>query len=242
MRAVLIGASCALWEWAVIRSPDLNALVGQPSHILSFFWRGIFVDHRLLTEGGYTLTATLMAFVGGSLAGVAAGLVFSISPALEKVLQPIFIGFNSLPRIALAPLFLLWFGLGMGSKVALAVFLTFFIVLDSTLAGVRSVDADHLTLARTLGATRAQVFVRIALVSALPTLFTGLRLGLIFSLLGVIGGEIIASEHGLGQYLSFLAGSFDTNGVFAVLLLLGLAGTAFGLGMQAIERKLLHWE
>lgn len=242
MRGVLLTLLCGVWEGAVVRSPELKVFVGQPSGILVFFYDGLLVNRRLLAEGTYTLAATLIAFAGGSCAGIACGLLFSVWPRLEKLLHPLFIGLNSLPRIALAPLFLMWFGLGIGSKIALAISLTFFIVLDATLAGVRSVDPDHVTLARMLGASRVRLFCKVALVSALPTMFSGLRLGLIFALLGVIGGEIIAAEHGLGQYLSFLAGSFDTDGVFAVVLLLGLAGTALGLGMQALERRLLHWK
>jgi NitT/TauT family transport system permease protein len=119
--------------------------------------------------------------------------------------------------------------------------LTFFIVLGSTVAGARGVDPDHIRLARTLGAGPALIFRKVALISAVPTIFSGLRLGLVYALLGVIGGEIIAAQHGLGQYLSYLAGTFQTNGVFAVLLLLGLIGAVLMRLMGLVEARLLRW-
>jgi NitT/TauT family transport system permease protein len=101
-------------------------------------------------------------------------------------------------RIALAPLFILWFGLWIGSKIAVGASLTFFIVQSTTVAGIRGVNPDHVTLSRTLGATPLQRFVLVTLPGAVPVLFSGLRLGLIYAMLGVIGAEIIAAEHGLG--------------------------------------------
>jgi NitT/TauT family transport system permease protein len=108
-------------------------------------------------------------------------------------------------------------------------------------AGARGVDQDHITLARTLGAGPALIFRKVTLISAVPTIFSGLRLGLVYALLGVIGGEIIAAQHGLGQYLSYLAGTFQTNGVFAVLLLLGLIGAVLMRLMGLVEARLLRW-
>ena len=177
----------------------------------------------------------------GSLAGLALGLLFVAYPVLEKFLEPLFSALNSLPRIALAPLFLLWFGLGPASKIALGFSLTVFIVLNSTVAGARSVDSDWLTLSRMLGASKVVVFFKVTLISAVPTIFSGLRLGLIYALLGVIGGEIIASQHGLGQMLTYLAGTFDTNGVFAVLIFLAILGVALTRAMSALEQHLLRW-
>ncbi|SHK52650.1 NitT/TauT family transport system permease protein [Shimia gijangensis] len=242
LRLVLLSLLCLLWEWATVRQPSLRVFVGQPSGIAVFFWDGLFVNGKLIQHGFWSILATLISFGLGSVAGILTGMMFAMSPRLEVFFQPILIALNSLPRIALAPLFLLWFGLGMGSKIALAFSLTFFIVLDSTVAGMRSVNPDHVTLARTIGASPGTIFRKITLVSALPTIFTGLRLGMIYALLGVIGSEIIASTQGLGQYLSFLAGVFNTDGVFAVLLLLAILGSAIGYLMTRIEARLLRWK
>lgn len=230
-----------LWEMAAKTRFIDPLFIGQPSKIFAYLYQSLFVDHILLKEAAWTLSETLAAFVLGSAAGIAFGLLFVLSPSMERFLDPLFSALNALPRIALAPLFLLWFGLGPSSKIALGVSLTFFIVLASTVAGGRSVNTDWLILSRMLGASKMAMFFKVTLVSAVPTIFSGLRLGLIYALLGVIGGEIIASQHGLGQLLSYLAGTFDTNGVFAVLFFLAVLGVALTRLMTAIENHLLRW-
>jgi NitT/TauT family transport system permease protein len=230
-----------VWE-LLSRLGFINPLfIGNPTGIIVFFFKGLFVNQELVVHLLWTLAGTLAAFILGSVTGILVGLLFVAYPKVEQFIDPIFAGLNALPRIALAPLFLLWFGLGISSKIALGFSLTFFIVLSSTIAGARSVNSDHLTLARTLGASSTQVFRRITLPSAVPTVFSGLRLGLIYALLGVIAGEIIAAQHGLGQSLTFLAGTFQINGVFAVLLLLALLGTSLTWIMTAVEARLLRW-
>lgn len=241
-RLVVITAFCLLWEWATVRRPELRLYVGQPSGIVKFLWAGLFDDGLLWLNGFWSMSAVLISFLLGSILAVATGMLFAVSPRTELFLHPILIGLNALPRIALAPLFLLWFGLGIASKIALAFTLTFFIVLDATVAGMRSVESDHVTLARMIGASPGWIFRHVVLVSAMPTIFSGLRLGLIYALLGVIGAEIIAAEQGLGQYLALLAGTFNTDGVFAILLLLALLGSAIGVLMAKLEKRLLYWK
>jgi NitT/TauT family transport system permease protein len=145
-------------------------------------------------------------------------------------------------RIALVPLFLLWFGLGLGSKIAVGCSLTFFIVLSSTVAGIRSVNQDHLILSRTLGATPRQLFFKVTLPSAVPVMFSGLRLGLIYAMLGVIGAELLAAEHGLGQTLAYLQSTFNMDGVMGVLVLLALLGMSITHVMTRLEHSLLKWQ
>ena len=240
-RIIALLAFGVVWE-LMSRLGFINPLlIGNPTGIIVFFFKGLFVNQELVVHLLWTLAGTLAAFILGSVTGILVGLLFVAYPKVEQFIDPIFAGLNALPRIALAPLFLLWFGLGISSKIALGFSLTFFIVLSSTIAGARSVNSDHLTLARTLGASSTQVFRRITLPSAVPTVFSGLRLGLIYALLGVIAGEIIAAQHGLGQSLTFLAGTFQINGVFAVLLLLALLGTSLTWIMTAVEERLLRW-
>lgn len=135
-----------------------------------------------------------------------------------------------------------YFGLGLGSKIAVGCSLTFFIVLSSTVAGIRGVSQDHLTLCKTLGASPVTTFFQVTLPGAVPVIFSGLRLGLIYALLGVIGAEIIASEKGLGQSLAYLGSTFEVNGVMALLLVLALLGVAVVRTMTWLEKRLLHWQ
>lgn len=229
------------WEYVSLKELINPIFIGRPTQIALYLFDGLFINYELLVHAYWTLLATAAAFGLGSVMGILFGFLFVTYPAVEKLLEPVFDGLNALPRIALAPLFLLWFGLGLSSKIALGFSLTFFIVLSSTVAGARGVNTDFLILARTIGTSPMTVFRKITLPSAVPSMFSGLRLGLIYALLGVIAGEIIAAEKGLGQLLSFLAGSFKTNGVFAVLILLALMGSMLTLVASKIEAHLLRW-
>lgn len=237
---VALALFLVFWEWCAATRTIDPLFIGQPTGIFRYTYAAI-VDGTIPKETAWTLSSTLIAFVLGSVAGIAFGLLFAVFPLSEKFFEPFFSGLNALPRIALAPLFLLWFGLGMGSKIALGFSLTFFIVLANTVAGARSVDRDFLVLSETLGASKQTIFMRVTLPSAVPTIFSGLKLGLIYALLGVIAGEIIASQHGLGQLLTYLAGTFDTNGVFGVLAVLGVIGVLLTKIMSGLECWLLRW-
>lgn len=230
------------WEWGSRAGWLDRTLFGQPSQIVAYLWRGFFVDGSLWRDLGYTVAGTLLSFVLGSVAAVALGLAFTQWPALERAMDPYLTVVNAMPRFALAPLFLLWFGLGIGSKIAMGTSLSFFIVLGNTVAGIRGVPQDFLTLSRSLGATPGQLFFKVTLPSAVPVIFSGLRLGLIFSMLGVVGAEIIAAEHGLGQTLAYLQSNFNMDGVMALLFLLAGLGMLVTKGMARLERWLLRWQ
>jgi NitT/TauT family transport system permease protein len=217
------------------------AFFGKPSGVAQYLWRGLVVSRDLWLDLGYTLGGTLASFAIGSVAAIATGALFVAFPRLEHAVNPYLTVVNAMPRIALVPLFILWFGLGIGSKIAVGVSLTFFIVLSSTTAGIRGVDADHLTLSRSLGARPLQLFWKVTLPSAVPVIFAGLRLGLIYAMLGVVGAELLAAEHGLGQTLALAQGQFNMDGVIALLLLLALVGLLISVGMTSVERRLLRW-
>ncbi|NBP39754.1 MAG: ABC transporter permease [Betaproteobacteria bacterium] len=215
---------------------------GSPFGIINFLSEGFFVKAALWKDIGYTLFGTVVSFLIGTSLALTIALIFLTYPRIERASEPYLTVFNAMPRIALAPLFLLWFGLGLGSKIAVGSSLSFFIVLSSAVAGMRSVSPDHLTLSRTLGATPTQIFFKLTMPTAIPTLFSGLRLGLIYSMLGVIGSELIAAEHGIGQQLSFLQSMFNMNGVMGLIGLLAAIGMLLTKAMTAIERRLLVWQ
>ena len=231
-----------LWQWASDSGALDPTFFGSPTGIWHYLVDGFIVTGKLWLELGYTVAGTLLSFFIGSAAAILAGLVFTTAPSVERALAPYISFLNAIPRIALAPLFLLWFGLGLGSKLAVGVSLTFFIVLSSTVAGIRGVSADHLTLSRTLGASGWQLFLKVTLPSAVPVLFSGLRLGLIFAMLGVVGAEIIAAEHGIGQQLAYLQSTFNMNGVMGILVLMAGIGIVITGGMSWLERLLLRWQ
>jgi len=240
-RLLLLAAFFGAWEFAAAQKMVDPLMTGRPSGIASYLWRELFVTGSLLRELGWTMLSVSGAFVLASVLGLLVGMVFVANRFLDEMLNPIFTALNAMPRIALAPLFLLWFGLGIASKVAIGASLTFFIVFYSTLAGGRSVSQDHITLARTLGASGTQIFRLFTFPSAVPVIFNGLKLGLMFSLFGVVGGELLASENGLGQVLAVLASAFNTDGVFATIFVLSIVGVACTSVMNAIENHLLRW-
>ncbi|MDM0043903.1 ABC transporter permease [Variovorax dokdonensis] len=235
---ILIGS----WELATRRDWVDPTFFGSPSGVAAYLWSGLFVTGSIFKDLGWTIAATLISFVLGSAAALLLGLAFARFPSLQEFCEPYLAAINAMPRIALAPMFLLWFGLGIGSKIAAGVSLTFFIVLSSTIAGVRGVLTDWVILSQTLGATPTQLFCKVTLPSAVPVIFSGLRLGLVYSLLGVVGCELIASEHGLGQQIAYLSSSFNMSGVMGLLLLLALLGMGATWLMNRIEKVLLAWQ
>lgn len=240
--AAFLVAFFGLWEWGS-RAGLLDPLMfGTPSQIVLFLWHGFFTLGNLWRDLAYTVAGTLISFALGSVAAILLGLVFTHWPPVERATNPYLTVINAMPRFALVPLFLLWFGLGIGSKIAMGTSLSFFIVLASTVAGMRGVPQDYLTLSRSLGASAMQLFTKVTLPSAVPVIFSGLRLGLIFSMLGVVGAEIIAAEHGLGQQLAFLQSTFNMNGVMALLFLLAGLGMVVTKGMDGLEHWLLRWQ
>jgi NitT/TauT family transport system permease protein len=230
-----------IWDLSAAAGLLDPTFFGRPTDIVRELWRGFATEGKLWLELGYTLAGAALSFLGGSAAAFLTGLLFFISPPINRAAEPYLTLLNAMPRLALAPLFLLWFGLGIGSKVAVGSSLTFFIVLSSTLAGMRGVSSDHLVLCRTLGATPTQVFFKVTLPTAIPMIFSGLRLGLTFALLGVIGAELIAAEHGLGQTLAYMQSTFNMSGVMAILLLLATLGLCANTLMTRLEERLIAW-
>jgi NitT/TauT family transport system permease protein len=240
-RSLLVVVAAVIWEILSDKKLINSLFFGSPLGIVASLKAGLFVSRYLLLPLMWTLVGTTAAFGLGSAAGIGCGLLFAISPNLGRFFDPFVMAFNALPRIALAPLFIMWFGLGLASKTAVGFSLCFVILLSSTVAGTRSIDPDLQLLARTLGASTTQTFFRITLPGAVPTIFSGLRLGLIYSLLGVVSSEIIGSVNGLGVQLSQDAGTFNTNGVFAVLVLLMVLASLLTWGMSLLEDWLLRW-
>ncbi len=230
------------WEYACARGWLDPTFFGRPSEIAAFLYDGFVVKHSLWLDLGYTLMGTGVSFVLGSALAILAGLVFVTFPRFERAADPYLTLINAMPRIALVPLFLLWFGLGLGSKIAVGTSLSFFIVLANTVAGIRGVSGDLLTLSRSLGASPSQLFRRVTLPSAVPVIASGLRLALVYSMLGVVGAELIAAEHGLGQQLAYMQSTFNMNGMMGLLLVLALLGVVVTSAVSRMERELSQWQ
>ena len=160
---------------------------------------------------------------------------------LNRIVSPFLTAFNSMPRIALGPLFILWFGIGIASKVVLAFSLGYFIMLLSTLGGLKNVDRDLLLMSRLFGASELRLFRDVRLPWALPSIFAGLRLTLIYCSAGAVIGEMIAAKSGLGLLVQTFSGRFDVAGVMALILVVAIMVMALTSLMDLSERRLLAW-
>lgn len=226
------------WEGAV-QGGWLNPFwASSPSRIGAALLE-IVRDPMFLRHVGTTLFELLAGFGIGALLGVGMGFALAEWPMAERVLAPFLSALNSLPRVALAPLFILWLGIGVASKVLMAATLVVFIVLGNTLAAARSVDSDIVTVARLLGARRGQRFLKVVLPASAPVIFAGLQLGIVYAMLGAVVGEMIAAGSGLGYMLSFFAGSLQVSHLMATLVILVLVSTTLTWAMAWLERRLL---
>jgi len=196
----------------------------------------------LIRNVATSIYEALLAFVFASALGIGAGVFVSRHPTVDRVLEPFVAAINSMPRVALAPLIILWFGIGLAAKVVTAMTLVFFLLFVNTLAGAKNVDPDLLTITRLLGANQQQVLRKLLFPSALPWIFAGLHLGLTYSLLGVVVAEILSSNSGIGFLIAHSAGNFNTTGVFVGLLALVIVAAAFDWLMRAVEAKVLKWK
>jgi NitT/TauT family transport system permease protein len=188
-----------------------------------------------------TTIETLLAFIVGSFLGVVFGLLFARIPTLARLFDPYIKIANALPRIALAPIFTLWFGLGILSKVAFGVTLVFFIVFFNTYRGVREVDPNIFNNARMLGASERDLFRHVFLPSAMSWILASLHTSVGMALVGAVVGEYLGAAKGLGYLIAQAEGVFDTTGVFTGLVVLSIFVLLIDLIVTLVERWLLKW-
>lgn len=236
-RAMIFGALAAIWSAVGHLGLVDRLFISSPENVAMFLFSDI--SNEIVPNALSTLTATLVAFALSGVTGVLAGLVLVELPFLKRLIDPFLTAFNSMPRIALAPIFILWFGIGFTSKVALAFSLGFFIVLMSTYAGIRNVDPVLLRLSRSLGCSGWQQFTKVTLPWAIPSVFAGLKLALIYSFLGVVTSEMLASKVGLGQLIMYYSGVMRMDAVFGILLVLAVCAVVLTFIADRIEAALL---
>jgi NitT/TauT family transport system permease protein len=189
-----------------------------------------------------TIEEALLGLIVGALVGIVFGFVFARSPFVARVCDPFVTMLNAIPRVVLAPLFLLWFGLGIWSKVALAVTLVFFVMFFSTYQGVRDASRVLIDNVRMLGASERQLVRHVLVPSALTWIFASLHTSLGFAMVGAVVGEYLGSTRGLGYVISQAEGTFDTTGVFAGMTILGAVVVIVSAAVTRLERWLLRWK
>ncbi|GAA5335351.1 MULTISPECIES: ABC transporter permease [Thermus] len=239
-QAGLLVAFLLLWEWASRTGRIDPFFFSYPSEILKrvlrWFGTGEVYPHLYVTT-----VEMLLAFAIGTLLGVVFGLWLALSPGVAAVLDPYVKALNAIPRVVLAPIFTLWFGLGVLSKVALGVTLVFFVAFFNTYQGVKEVSPIVLQNARLLGANRRHLLAHVYLPAAASWIFSSLRTSIGFAVIGAVVGEYLGSAAGLGYLIAQAEGVFDTTGVFAGMVVLMAFVLALDALVGAVERRLLVW-
>ncbi len=215
---------------------------GEPLRVAERIWTWFVRDADIYQHLGVTLTETVLAFAIGAIGGLAGGLWLALSPMASAILEPYIKAMNSMPRIILAPIFAVWFGLGIASKVALGVTLVFFIVFFNVYQGVKEVSPVILANARMLGASQKQLLRHVYLPSATSWVFSSLHTSVGLAFVGAVVGEYLGSSQGVGYLILQAEGSFDINTVMAGIVVLTLFALALDAAVGRIEKRLMKWQ
>jgi NitT/TauT family transport system permease protein len=210
------------------------------THVLSEMAR-IWDGERLLWHAGVTSLEVVVGFVLGSLLGALIGYALGISPRVEAVLSPYLLALQIAPKVAFAPLFVMWLGYTVYPKILVAVLIVFFPVLINVLSAMRTMDGDLINLARSFSATRLQVFRMVEFPTTLPPLFSGLRIASTLAVIGVVVGELVGGNMGLGYLLVFFEGQGNTAAVFVVIGALTVIGIVAYYAVVLAEQRVLHY-
>ncbi len=239
-RVLLLVGLLLLWQLASGRLIPAF-FISSPIAVARDLWSWT-LDGTLLRNAWVTAVEAFGGFLLGSVLGVAVGVLLGRADRLADVLGPFINAFYSLPKVALAPLFVLWFGIGMDMKVIMTAAVVFFLVFLNTYTGVRNVSPELIAILRLMGANERHLLGKVILPSAVTWVFTGLRISVPYALIGAIVGELVAANQGLGFLLADSAGQFDTAGVFAALAAIMALSAALGGLVRLVERRAIPWK
>jgi len=237
---VLAALLIAVWD-VYVRQAGVSPLILPRPGAVWHAWMEMLGDRRAWHHTWMTVYATLTGFAYATVLGVGLGVLIARARWLELTLNPFIVATQVIPKVALVPLFVLWFGFGLTSKVIVAAVLAFFPILTNTALGVKSIDEGHRDVMTSLNASRWQVFSRLELPSALPYILTGLEVGIVLAIIGAIVGEYLGGSSGLGHLLIARLNGFETDGMFAVLMHMSILGFTFYFSIGALRRLLIPW-
>ncbi|MBB4286284.1 ABC transporter permease [Roseospira goensis] len=235
----------AIWHAAAVIFEPPEFILPPPGMVWSALVSGLsaspFDPSGFWYHAGVTAFEALSGFLIGSGAGITIGMAVAHSRLVERVLYPYIIAIQSLPKIAVAPLFVIWFGFGIEPKILITTIITFFPLLVNSIAGANSVDPARIDLARSCNATPMQIFFKITLPSALPFIFAGLNMAAVLSILGAIVGEFVGAQAGIGMLILQRNELLDIASVYALFVVLAAMGLSLHLTMRALERHFCFW-
>jgi NitT/TauT family transport system permease protein len=239
-RVALLWIMLSVWQ-GVSQIKGMAFYISSPSAIWTRELQWL-ADGTLLFHTSITLEETVAGFFLGAVAGIAAGFIIGPQRDLGEVLDPFIIALYSIPKVALAPLFIVWFGIGIWMKIILAMVTVFFIVFFNTVAGVRNVDPDLVNAVWLMGGSAREILFKVIVPHALSAALTGVRIAIPYALIGAIVGELIASNRGIGYLVSSAASQFDTAGVFAALIVLTILATILNSLVNVVDRQTSRWK
>ena len=227
-----LGSNLNLFDPGVVPSP-----LAIWQHLVKWTLDGTLWFHSWIT-----IQETVAGFLIGAIGGIVFGFAIGRYPMLAEVLDPFIIAIYSVPKVALAPLFLVWFGIGIMMKIVLSAVTVLFIVFFNTLAGIRNVDRDLVDAVWLMGARPRDILLKVLVPSAMSWALTGVRIAIPYALIGAIIGELIASNRGIGYLISSAASAYDTAGVFAALIVLTVLAMLLNAIVDEIDRRLSKWK
>jgi NitT/TauT family transport system permease protein len=230
-----------LLTWELASGPILDQFfVSKPSHIAAAVW-AMLTKEGLLYHLRFTVTEALVGYLIGAGAGLLLGFLLARLDLVYRIVEPFVVAFYGIPRIALAPLFILWFGIGITSKIAVAAIMVFFIVFINTIAGIRSAPTQFLQVARVMGASEWDLVRKVVFPAATPFIIAALQITVPQAMIGAIVGEFISSNRGVGHLISRAAGFLDTPGLFAGIFALLVVVLLMNYGITTLGNHLMRW-
>lgn len=239
-RLALLVLILSAWELTVYLDPGSAFWISSPRRIFERFSH-LLMNGSLLYHTGVTFLEALSGLLGGTLLGVVLGLMLGANRTFGQIFEPFIMALNSLPRVALAPLLVMYVGIGFASKFLLALSLVVVVVMLNTYEGVKATDANQLNAMRILGANRRQIFAKVLIPNSIPWIFAGVRVGVAFAIVGAIVGEFISSRAGIGFMIDNASGAYDTTGIMVPLFTLMICAVALDSLIQLLMRHFLRW-
>lgn len=230
---------CVL-EWLVRADYIPSFILPAPTGVIMMIienWRPLLLEHL-----SATMLEFLLGFAIALIAGVGLAVMMFFSKTMEKMLYPAVVISQMIPIIALSPIFVLWFGYAIWSKVAVTVLICFFSIVVGTYDGLKSSDKEYEELLRSMGATRFQIFRKLHIPMALPSFFSGVKLAIVYALVGATIGEWLGASEGLGYYSRRMSGNLDAEGVFAAITILTIMGIVLFALASWVEKRVLSWK
>ncbi len=237
--ACIFLALLVFWQIWVVTQKVPEAILPTPLVILETI---ILRIELLISHTWPTTRECLAGFLMSVAVGIGIGILLALSPFFRNGIYPLIVAFQVVPKVALAPLFIVWFGLGSMSRLALAFVIAFFPMVVNTYAGIAATDPVMVRMARAFSASRWQIFRKIEFPNALPYIFSGLRIGITFSVIGIIVAEFVTAQEGLGYLIVFSEGNVDTPMLMAALTILSLVGIILYGAIVGLEKLIIRWD